>query len=181
MPRLLNSIFRVHLLCCAGLLAACAQQPLAIATPQGWEPAYWHRTLLAIKNAQQRGDKPEAERLCSRLIPYAQAQGIKALYDHAKFLDAQQPGSGADARARAERLTQVTTEHARAAQASNSTYLGFAPWDDLTAYADALQRSGRPLDAQEMRALAQAYQYGQAVHVNRSLLMQQGKSPLGEC
>jgi hypothetical protein len=180
MPKLLIPFSRAHMLCCAGLLAACAQ-PIAVVAPQGWDPAYWDRTMLAVKNAQQRGDKPEAERLCSRLIPYAQTQGVKAFYDHAKFLDAQQPGSGADARARAERLTQVTTEHARAAQASNSTYLGFAPWDDLTGYADALQRSGRPVDAQEMRALAQAYKYGQAVHVSRSLLIQQGKSPLGEC
>ena len=93
---------------------ACAQPADAevgdSSSPTTWEPAYWDKTMLAIKDAQQRGDKIEAETLCSRVIPYVEAQAVKALRQHAELLDAQKSGSAADARAKAERFGQVKAE-----------------------------------------------------------------------
>jgi uncharacterized protein HemY len=149
-------------------------------TPTTWEPAYWDKMMLAAKEAQQRGDKIEAESLCSKVIPYVEAQAVKALRDHADLLEAQKSGSAADARARAERLAQVKADQARA-RAPSSTYLGFVPWEELHVYVGALQLSRRDSDAQAVRLLAAAYRRSQEAYIRRTLLMREGKDPRGEC
>jgi hypothetical protein len=59
--------------------------------------------------------------------------------------------------------------------------IGFVPWEQLAAYADALHAAQRESDSQAIRALAAAYKYSQEVYVNRTLLMMKGKDPRGEC
>lgn len=115
-----------------------------------------------------------------RAIPYVAVQAVKALHDYADLLESHRPGSGADARIRAERLAQVKAQQGRQTKPGN-TYLGFAPWDELNAFADALHDAQRESDSQAMRALSVAYKYSQEVYVRRTILMQQGKDPRGEC
>jgi uncharacterized protein HemY len=163
---------------------ACAQlveaQVSDSSSPVTWEPAYWDKMMLAIKDAQQRGDKIEAETLCSRVIPYVEAQTVKALGQHAELLEARKSDSAADARARAEKLAKVKAEQTRG-NAPSSTYLGFAPWEELYVYVGALQVTDRDSDAQAIRLLAAAYRHSQEVYIRRSILMRERKDPRGEC
>ena len=150
------------------------------APPPAWQSAYWDRTMISINGARQRGEMLAAETLCARAIPYVEVQAVKALHDYADLLDSQRPGSGADVRTRAERLAQVKAQQGRQTK-PGSTYLGFAPWDELNAFADALHDAQRESDSQAMRALSAAYKYSQEVYIRRTILMQQGKDPRGEC
>jgi hypothetical protein len=74
--------------------------------------------MLSIKDARQRGEMLGAEGLCARAIPYVEVKAAKALHDYADLLDSQRPGSGADARTRAERLAQVKAKQCRQTRAS---------------------------------------------------------------
>ena len=218
---------------------ACAQLANAqlsdTSAPTTWEPAYWDKMMLAVKDAKQRGDKIEAETLCSQAIPYVEAQAVKALRQHAdllaacrtygvdsenrpqrgqflpdllahspamgqkdgekwtaavdsqptfhkpdRLLEVQKSASAADARAKAERFVQVKAEQARG-NGPSSTYLGFAPWEELYVYVGALQLSQRDSDAQAIRLLAAAYRRSQEVYIRRSILMRERKDPRGEC
>jgi uncharacterized protein HemY len=163
---------------CARL--ATAQVSELSLSPSTWEPAYWDKMTAAIKDAQQRGDKVEAETLCSRAIPYAEAQAVKALAQYAELLEARTSDGAADARVRADKLAKVKADQARG-NAPSSTYLGFAPAEELYVYVGALQVSGRDPEAQAMRLLAAAYRRSQEVYVRRSILMRERKDPRGEC
>jgi hypothetical protein len=164
---------------CICLLPANAQMD-ATAPPPVWQAAYWDRMMLSIKGARQLGEMLRAESLCARAIPYVEVQAVKALHDYADLLDSQGPGSGADARARAERLAQLKAQQSRQTKPSN-TYLGFVVWDELNAFADALRNAQRDSDSQAMRALSAAYKYSQEVYIRRTILIGQGKDPRGEC
>jgi len=148
--------------------------------PATWEPAYWDKMMNAIKDAQQRGDRMHAESLCSEVIPYVEAQAIKALRDHAALLESQQSASAAEVRARAEKLAQAKVEQGRA-NGPSSTYLGFAPWEELYVYVGALQLSRRDSDALAVRQLALAYRNSQQGYIRRTILMRERKDPRGEC
>jgi hypothetical protein len=148
--------------------------------PPTWQPAYWNESLQSISTLRERGDKQGAENLCATTIHYAEQQAIKALKDYADLLDSQSAGSGAEMRAKAEKLAQVKEQQRHATKPGNS-YLGFVPWDELTRYADALRDAHRDSDSQAIRELAAAYKHTQEAFVNRTLLMRQGKDPRGEC
>ena len=189
--RLLNAAARERvrtflIMLCEGLVLFCAclfpasAQMNTTAAPPTWEPTYWEQMMLAVKSARERGDKLEAEGLCARAIPYVEAQAVKALRDYAELLDSQEAGSGADTRAKAERLAQIKAEQTRATK-PGSGYLGFVPWDELNGYAGILHQAKRESDSQAARALAAAYKYTQEVYVRRTLLMREGKDPRGEC
>jgi hypothetical protein len=150
------------------------------APPPVWQPMYWDRMMFSIKSARQLGEIVRAESLCARALPYVAVQGAKALYDYADLLDSQRPGSGADARARAERLAQLEAQRSSQTKPTN-TYLGFVVWDELNAFADALHNAQRESDSQAMRALSVAYKYSQEAYIRRTILMRQGKDPRGEC
>jgi hypothetical protein len=122
----------------------------------------------------------QAEQLCARASPYVEAQAVTALREYASFLDSLQTGSGAEVRAKVEKLVQVRAEQSRGGKPTSSN-IGFVPSDELNAYADVLQSSQRQSDSNAMRALAAAYQYSQAVYINRGLLTRQGKDPRGHC
>jgi hypothetical protein len=161
-------------------LSTTSAQTSTPAAPPAWEPAYWEQTMLAVKSARRRDDRPQAEGLCARAIPYVEAQAIKALRDYAELLDSRRAGSGAAMRANAERLAQVKAQQSRATK-PGSSYLGFVPWEELDRYADALHEAQRESDSQALRALAEAYKYTQEVYMRRTLLMREGKDPRGEC
>jgi uncharacterized protein HemY len=178
--RMLPALLATVLLLSSASAKFAEAQVIDSSPPSTWEPAYWDKMMLAIKNAQQRGDKIEAETLCSRVIPYVEAQTVKALRQHAEFLESRKSTSAADARSSAEKLAQVKGEQARGSGPS-STYLGFAPWEELYVYVGALQASDRDSDAQAIRLLAAAYRRSQEVYVRRSILMRERKDPRGEC
>jgi hypothetical protein len=167
-------------LCVCSLPADAQAQASTAEAPSTWNAPYWDDTLLAIKRAREHGDRNQAEGLCARAIPYVERQAVNALNDYAAFLDSQYAGSGSDIRLKAERLAQVKAEQARGGKPGNN-YLGFVPWEQLAAYADALHTAQRESDSQAMRALAAAYKYSQEVYVRRTLLMRAGKDPRGEC
>jgi hypothetical protein len=148
--------------------------------PPTWQPSYWDESLHAIKSMREHGDRQGAENLCADAIPYVEQQAIKALKDYADLLDSQRAGSGADMRAKAEKLAQVK-EQQRHATRPGSSRLGFVPWEELTRYADALRDVHRESESQAIRELAAAYKYTQEVYVRRTLLMREGKDPRGEC
>jgi hypothetical protein len=148
--------------------------------PSTWQPAYWNEALRSISTLRERGDKQAAENLCFTTITYAEQQAIHALEDYAALLDSQTAASGAEMRAKAERLAQVKEQQRRATKPGNA-YLGFVPWDELTRYADALQDAHRDSNSQAIRELAAAYKHTQEAFVKRTLLMRQGKDPRGEC
>ena len=176
--RSFTSLSLVSVLAALCVLPAGAQQ--AGAAPPTWKPAYWAETMVAIKTARENGEKQQAENLCAQAIPYVEHQAIQALNDYSSLLDAQQAGSGADMRAKAERLAQAKERAAQSSKAGSS-YLGFVPWDELAHYADALNKAHREAESQDIRNLAAAYKYSQEVYVRRSLLMRAGKDPRGEC
>jgi hypothetical protein len=148
--------------------------------PSTWQPAYWDESLHAIGTLREHGDKQGAENLCADTIHYAEQQAIQALKDYADLLDSQSAGSGAEMRAKAERLAQVK-EQQRHATKPGSSELGFVPWDELSRYADALRDAHRDADSQAIRELAAAYKHTQEAYIRRTLLMRQGKDPRGEC
>jgi len=162
----------------------CAQQVnaqvSAAAPPSKWDPTYWYETILSAQSARHRGEMLEAEGLCARAIPYAEAQAVKALRDHADLLDSQRPGSGADVRVKSERFAEIKAEQARATK-PGSSFLGFVPWDEINAFADTLRAAKRESDSQSMRVLAASYRYIQEVYIHRNLLIRAGKDPRGEC
>ena len=170
----------------AALILSCTSPQVSEAQvggfspPPTWEPEYWDKAVLAIKDAQRRGDKVEAETLCARVIPYVEAQTVKALRQHAELLEIRKSASAADARAKAEKLAQVKAEQAQG-NGPSSTYLGFAPWEELYVYVGALQVLDRASDAQAVRLLATAYRRSQEAYVRRSILMRERKDPRGEC
>ena len=136
--------------------------------------------MHAVKDAQAHGDKVQAESMCARLIPYAEAQGVKALLQYAELLESKKSTSAAAARARAEKLAEVKAAQARG-NAPSSTYLGFSPWEELYAYAGALEATNHDSEAQSIRLLAAAYRRSQEIYIRRSILMREGKDPRGEC
>jgi hypothetical protein len=136
--------------------------------------------MAAIQDARDQGRKLEAEALCARAIPYAEAQAVPALRAYAALLDSQQAGSGTAMRGKADRLAQIQADQ-RKGTAPGSTYLGYAPAQEIARYADELQQAQRLVDARSMQALAAAYQRSQQVYVQRTLLMRQGKDPRGTC
>ncbi len=162
----------------------CSQPALAqvtdVSVPTAWEPAFWDKAMTAIKDAQKRDEKLEAETLCSKAIPYVETQAVRALRQYAELLEELKAPGAIDANARAERLAQVKAEQSRRGGPSSS-YLGFSPADELYVYAGALQASRRESDAQAMRLLAAAYRRTQEVYIRRSILMREGKDPRGEC
>jgi hypothetical protein len=147
---------------------------------RGSNPRQTDQTILAAQSARHRGEMLEAEGICARAIPYAEAQAVKALRDHADLLDSQRTGSGADVRTKAERLAEVKAEQAKATK-PGSSFLGFVPWDELNAYADTLREAKRESDSQAVRVLAASYRYIQEVYIHRNLLIRAGKDPRGEC
>ena len=177
-------VFLIVLSRTLALWLACAQLANAqlsdTSPPTTWEPAYWDKMMLAVKDAKQRGDNIEAEAFCSQAIPYVEAQAVKALRQHADLLEVRKSASAADARAKAEKFAQVKAEQARG-NGPSSTYLGFAPWEELYVYVGALQLSQRDSDAQAIRLLAAAYRRSQEVYIRRSILMRERKDPRGEC
>ena len=178
--RMLKSILAAVLLLSVGSTQLSEAQAGEFSPPSKWEPAYWDKAMLAIKDAQQRGDKIGAETLCARIIPYVEAQTVEALRQHAELLEIRKSASATDTRSKAEKLAQVKAEQARGNVAS-STYLGFAPWEELYVYVGALQVLDRDSDAQAVRLLAAAYRRSQDVYVRRSMLMRERKDPRGEC
>ncbi len=161
--------------------AARGQSPAPVTSvPTQWDPGVWEIMLVDIAQAQKRGARLQAEALCARAIPYVEAQGLQALRDYASFLDAQKPGSGDAMRSKADRLAQTKAAQASGGQAG-SVYLGFAPADELDAFAAALRQDGAEPKAQAMAKLAAGYRRGQQAYFKRGQLMQAGKDPRGEC
>jgi hypothetical protein len=148
--------------------------------PATWQPSYWDEALQGIESMRKHGDRQGAENLCADAIPYVEQQAIRALKDYADLLDSQRAGSGAEMRAKAEKLADAK-ERQRHATKPGNTPLGFVPWHELTRYSDALLEAHRDSDAQAIRELAAAYKYTQEVYVRRTILMRQGKDPRGEC
>lgn len=173
------TVIEILVVGCVGSLVACAPLP-DTATPSTWEPRDWDEMMRSIKNAQERGNVPEIEQVCGRALSYVDAHIVNGLREYADFLDSQQSGSGTVARAKAGRLAQVKIEQARATKLIN-WYLGFVPWDELTSFADALQRVYRQSDAGRVRALASAYKFSQEVHARKTILLNEGKDARGEC
>jgi hypothetical protein len=151
-----------------------------IPIPQGWVPAQWERMILAAKQARERGDKIEAERLCAQALPYVNASTVKSLYEYAEFLREQKRAGGADVLAKADKMRQSHIQQAKSTQPGN-TYLGFVPWNELKEYADLLQELHRGAEAEAMRALSDAYKHAQEAYIRRTLLYNQGSDPRGEC
>jgi hypothetical protein len=148
--------------------------------PANWEPIYWDRAIREAQQAREHGDRITAERACARGILYVQAQVIKVLYGYAEQLDQQNYGSGITVRSKVQKLEQARDEQTQARKGGN-TYLGFDPAAELKAYADFLGGLKRSADALVVEALASAYRYAQEANLRRTLLMREGKDPIGEC
>ena len=162
------------------LLKPLGRQIATPAVPQAWEAAQWERMILAAKQAREQSNKADAERLCSQALSYVDASAVKSLYEYAELLSAQNRGDGAEVRAKADKLRESKIQAAQATR-PGSTYLGFAPGDELNEYAALLQELHRGAEAEAMRALSEAYKYAQQAHGARSILFMQGKDPRGEC
>ena len=169
------------------VVAACAAPPRSTsmptspaATPARWEPAFFERSLGAVHDAYARGDVATAERGCAAAIGYVGREALAGLRDYAAALEARQPKSGDDMRAKARRLEQLQAEQACATQAG-STYLGFAPWIELDGYAKLLADLGRAEESASIGRLAAAYRRGQEIQIRRTLLIGEGKDPRGTC
>lgn len=168
------------LLVFSGCAVAPSNQTDTRAIPQVWEPARWERMILGTKEARERGDKGEAERLCFQALKYADESAVGSLYKYADLVKDLKRGDGATERSKADMLRDAKAQQWEATERGN-VYLGFAPWEELKQYADLLQEHNRGAEAEAMRVLASAYKYGQEVHLRRTLLLNQGRDPLGEC
>jgi hypothetical protein len=166
------------------IVSACAMQPGAqIDTntiPLTWEPRHWERVILAAKQAKVRGDKIEAERLCSQALFYVDAITVKSFYAYAELLREQKRAGETDVLAKAGKLRESKILQMQATR-PGSMYLGFIPWVELKEYADLLQELHRDAEAEAMRALSNAYEYAQGAYMRRTLFFNQGWDPRGEC
>lgn len=144
-------------------LAACA-------APQAWEPARWERMTLAAKQATERGETAEAERLCVEALQYVDASAVQSLYDYASLLKALKQEGAEAAQATADQLREAKRQPI-------SVFLGWIPSTELRAYAALLQERGQDAEAEAMRALADGYDRAQRAAYARH----REQDPRGRC
>jgi hypothetical protein len=125
--------------------------------------------MVAAKQAKERGNASEAERLCVDALQYVDASAIRSLYEYAALLQSE------DARARADSLRQAKT------QPGSSVFLGWSPSDELRAYADLLRERDRGTEVEAIMALANAYLQAQGAHAARLREQARGGDPRGTC
>lgn len=159
----------------AALLTGCAVSPPA-ASVQAWEPARWKQTTLAAKQAWERGETAEAERLCVAALQYVSASTVRTLDEYASLLGTLKRAEAEGARARSDKLRD-----ARLRPGPGSVYLGFVPSGELRAYATLLRELARTAEAEAVMALADAEDQAQRIHFVRLQMQHQGRDPRGAC
>ena len=148
--------------------------PLPV-SERSWDPPRWQQTIVAAKQAKERGATSEAEQLCVEALQYVDANTVRSLYDYAALLQELKREGAEAAKARADKLYQAKT------QPGSSVYLGWIPSTELQAYARLLQELDRNAEAEAMRALADAYDSAQHAHYIRYIEQARGSDPRGTC
>ena len=160
-----------------GLAIMCAAPLVAAAQSERWQevwqPELWKHFLDAARAARERGDRVAAEDNCRSASRHVDQNAVRALFDYAALLGTLNRGDAAAARTRAERLLE--------SKRRRGIYLGFAPADELQAYARVLDEVGRSADADAMRALGRAYEVSQDTHFRRVQEQREGRDPTGVC
>ncbi len=159
----------------AALLTGCTVSPPA-APVQVWEPARWKQTTLAAKQALERGETAEAERICVAALQSVSASTVRTLDEYASLLGTLKRAEAEGARARSDMLRE-----ARLRPGSSIVYLGFVPSGELRAYATLLRELARTADAEVVTALADAEDHARGIHLVRLQMQYQGRNPHGVC
>lgn len=161
-------------------IAAMAQPVDTTAADLSWDPARMGRWIAAARQSRQEGELMAAERLCRDAFESVEQSALAAYDAYAARLEVEHRNEAGTVRERSARLHALKAERSRGSQPT-STYLGFAPSDDLTAYADLLSSLHEADASQRMRSLALAYQQVQQAHFQRTMMFRQGKDPRGSC
>lgn len=145
-----------------------------------WKSARWQQMIAAVEWANEQNNKITVDKLCYQAIHYADTNTIKSLYKYADLLEAQKREEGVAVRAKADKLIKLKTQQAQRTE-SKTTYLGFAPSEMLSEYANLLEGLLQTAEAESMRTLSRAYRYTQEVRANRLRVINEGGDPRGLC
>jgi hypothetical protein len=173
------------LVLCAAPLVAFAQDPprsaqedpaSSSAAARIWERARYELTIQTAKQALERGEVLEAERLCVLAITYVGARTVRVLEEYASLLATLNRAGARDAKERAEKLNDQ-----RLRREPGSVYLGFEPAAELIAYARLLLELARTAEADAVIALADADRRVSRINFIRNAVLARGKDPRGIC
>jgi hypothetical protein len=179
--RLLAALFAI-----TGIVSSAAgnpgarvdSRPTALDTP--WDPARVAQIVDQARQARRQGDLVAAEWLCYTVFETVDRDSVVGYDAYADLLKTEHRAEEATVRAQAARLRELRA-HRADSKGPTSTYLGFAPSEGLSDYAELLQTLGQPGEAERMRSLALAYRQVQVAHLQRSLMFSQGRDMRGAC
>jgi len=157
-----------------GSAASQSDAPVPAWEAARWQPARWEQMRRAAKQALERGEPAEGERLCVVALQYVGASTLRSLDEYASLLGRLKRPEAEGARARAEKLREVRSN-------PGGGYLGFAPPGELRAYANLLRELGQVADAETMMALAAAEDHANRAHYLRSQMQYSGRDWRGTC
>jgi tetratricopeptide (TPR) repeat protein len=146
------------------------------ATARIWQRAGFELAIQTAKQALERGETAEAERLCFFAVTQVGTRTVEILEEYAALLATLNREGARNAKQRAEILSVQ-----RQRREPGSVYLGFEPAGELIAYARLLRELARTAEADAVVALADAEKRVNLMNFTRAQILHQGRDPRGIC
>ncbi len=155
-------------------LTACAADHVQVLAPVFWNPARLEGMELAAKQAREKENMDEADRLCVEALQYVYASTLTSLYGYTSVLKGLGRPEAEAALTRADKLRELMLS-------PSGGELGWEPPTELRAYAALLEEVGRIADAEAIMKQATAYTLAMYTHNVREFERGRGGDPRGTC